>query len=98
MPKAINDRNHLYGILAQQMDFISRDALINAMNAWVQRKATPLGQILLEQKALTRDTHALLEALVNKHLDVHGNDAEKSLAAVSSGDSVKHDLERIADA
>ncbi len=33
------DRNLLFGILALQMDFISRDALIAAMNAWVLDKA-----------------------------------------------------------
>ena len=29
------DRNLLFGILALQMDFISREALVAAMNAWV---------------------------------------------------------------
>jgi hypothetical protein len=43
------DRNLLFGILALQMDFISRDALIAAMHAWVLEKAKLLGQILLEQ-------------------------------------------------
>ena len=32
------DRNLLFGILALQMDFISRDTLIEAMNAWVLDK------------------------------------------------------------
>jgi hypothetical protein len=43
------DRNLLFGILALQMDFISRDALIKAMHAWVLDKHKPLGQILVEQ-------------------------------------------------
>jgi len=63
------DRNLLFGILAVQMNFISKDALINAMNAWVLDKQKPLGQILLDQKALAADTHQLLDALVQKHLD-----------------------------
>ncbi len=37
------DLNLLFGILALQMDFISRDALIRAMHAWVLAKAKPLG-------------------------------------------------------
>src|SRR5580765_41908 len=98
MPKSVNDRNMLFGILAQQMDFITRDALIIAMNAWVQRKETALGQILLEQKALTPETHSLLEALVQKHLELHGNDVERSLAAVSSVSTVRKQLEKIDDA
>ena len=40
------DRNLLFGILALQMDFIGRDALIAAMHAWVLDKAKPLGRIL----------------------------------------------------
>lgn len=98
MPAGNHDRNMLFGILAQQMDFVSRDALIAAMHAWVQEKSKPLGQILVDQKALTPDTHALLEALVTKHLEMHGNNAEFSLAAISSVDSVKKDLAHIGDA
>ena len=38
-----SDRNLLFGILAVQMDFVSRDDLIAAMNAWVLDKVKPLG-------------------------------------------------------
>ncbi len=91
------DRNLLYGILALQMDFVTRDQLVAAMNAWVLDKAKPIGEFLRAQNALDDDTHALLEALVQKHLAKHGNDAEKSLAALSSLGSAKKDLEQIAD-
>ena len=43
------DRNLLFGILALQMDFVSRDALIAAMNAWVLDKEQPLGAILVRK-------------------------------------------------
>jgi predicted kinase len=61
------DRNLLFGILALQMDLISRDALIAAMHAWVLDKARPLGYFLRQQGALTADDEALLDALVHKH-------------------------------
>src|SRR5947209_20273751 len=96
-PPLAADRNLLSGILALQMDFVSRDALIAAMNAWVLDKARPLGQVLLAQGALRADAHALLEALVQKHLELHGNDPAQSLAAVSSLGSVRRDLEQVAD-
>ena len=35
------DYNLLLGIIALQMDFISRDALIAAMNSWVLRRRPP---------------------------------------------------------
>jgi serine/threonine protein kinase/Tfp pilus assembly protein PilF len=91
------DRNLLFGILALQMDFINRDTLIQAMNAWVLEKTKPLGQILLDQGALRPDTLTLLEALVQKHLELHGQDAQHSLTALSSLGSVRKDLEQVAD-
>jgi serine/threonine protein kinase/tetratricopeptide (TPR) repeat protein len=96
-PRVAADRNLLFGILALQMDFIRRDTLIAAMQAWVFDKRKPLGQVLLGQNALRPDAHALLEALVQKHLELHGDDAEKSLAAVSSITSVRDELKQIAD-
>jgi eukaryotic-like serine/threonine-protein kinase len=96
-PSSSADRNLLFGILALQMNFVSRDALIAAMHAWVLQKSTPLGQILLTQNALRADTHALLEALVQKHLELHGGNAQKSLAAVSSLGSARQQIEQIAD-
>src|SRR3954447_266884 len=56
------DRNLLFGVLALQLDFITRDALVAAMNAWVLDKARPLGQILVDRGALGADHHPLLEA------------------------------------
>src|SRR5262249_26209115 len=73
------DQNLLFGILALQMDFISRDALVAAMNAWVLDKTKPLSRLLLEQQALGIDEHDLLEALVHKHLQKHDSDLHKSL-------------------
>src|SRR4051794_7147566 len=43
-PTPSADRNLLFGILALQMDFVPRDQLITAMNAWVLDKARPLGR------------------------------------------------------
>ena len=62
-PRSAADINLLFGILALQMDFISRDALIQAMHAWVLEKDMPLGQILRRQGALRDDTLTLLKSL-----------------------------------
>src|SRR6516165_9875215 len=97
MPAAHTDRNLLFGILALQMDFVRKDALIAAMNAWVLAKDRPLGDLLREQGALDDGAHALLEALVRKHLALHGDDAAQSLAALSSLGPARQDLEHIAD-
>jgi eukaryotic-like serine/threonine-protein kinase len=75
------DRNLLFGILALQMDLVTRDQLVVAMNAWVLRKADPLAQVLVDQGALAADERALLEPMVALHLKRHGDDPERSLQA-----------------
>jgi eukaryotic-like serine/threonine-protein kinase len=91
------DRNLLFGILALQMDFISRDALIAAMHAWVLDKAKPLGRILLEKGTLGAERLQLLDGLVQEHLKAHQHDPQKSLAALSGLGSARQQLEQIAD-
>jgi formylglycine-generating enzyme required for sulfatase activity/tRNA A-37 threonylcarbamoyl transferase component Bud32 len=98
MPNPHADRNLLFGILALQMDFISRDALIAAMHTWVLDKGRPLGQVLRQQGALSEEHLALLEAMVQAHIRQHANDPQQSLAAVSSLRSVREDLRQLADA
>ena len=93
-----SDRNLLFGILALQMDFVTRDQLIAAMNAWVLDKGRSLADILLKHDAFEKDTYPLLNALVEKHLEMHGNDPQQSLAAVSSIGSLRNDLISLADA
>jgi eukaryotic-like serine/threonine-protein kinase len=97
MNTANGDRNLLFGILALQMDFISRDVLVQAMHTWVLDKAKPLSQILVEQGALSAARCAMLEPLVQEHIRQHGDDAGKSLAAVSSVGSACDMLKQIAD-
>ncbi len=62
-------RNLLFGLLALQNSFISRDALVAAFGAWVADKSKPLDRILLDQGQLDADCHALLMGLVRRHLD-----------------------------
>src|SRR5205823_4898049 len=67
------------------------------MHAWVLNKKTPLSQILQDQGALSASRRSLLDALVEEHIQLHDNDPQKSLAAVSSIGSVRAELSRIAD-
>ena len=78
------DRNLLFGILALQMDFISRDQLVEAMHAWVLHKHRSLGDLLVERGALAAEAHALLTPMVQLHIARHGGDAAKSLAVLSA--------------
>jgi hypothetical protein len=91
------DRNLLFGILALQMDFVQRDALIAAMNTWVLDKARRLGQVLVEQQALRPEQRQVLDQLVAMHLECHDHDPEKSLAAVAVPTPLRDELHRVAD-
>jgi serine/threonine-protein kinase len=62
------DRNLLFGILALQVNLVSRDALIRGIETWVSGKQRALSEILVEQGALPRDRLALLEPLVDSIL------------------------------
>ncbi len=92
------DRHLLFGILALQLDFINREQLVTAMHAWALDKQRSLGDILSAQNALAADNRSLLDALVEKHLVLHGNDPHKCLAAVGANRAVPEDFKAIADA
>jgi tetratricopeptide (TPR) repeat protein len=80
MPSPAADRNLVFGLLALQMEFVSGEQLIDAMNAWMLHKSTPLGQILRERGVLSDRRVALLEELVEEHVNQHGG-AQASLGA-----------------
>jgi serine/threonine-protein kinase len=97
MALAHADRNLLFGILALQLDFIHRDQLVAAMHAWVLDKRKPLGQILVEHHALKTEARDALEVLVDKHLECHQHQPQRSLAVLSLSPEQRRPLDGIAD-
>lgn len=89
------DRELLFGILALQNNFITRDALVSAFSIWVADKKRPFDQILGEQGKLSADLQALLHELVKQHLTIHDNDPQKSLAAIKTIQFASSDLEQL---
>jgi serine/threonine-protein kinase len=90
-------RNLLFGIIALQNDFITREQLIAAFDSWVHDKSRSLPDILAQQAALPEEDRGFLDGLVARFLKKYGGDAEKSLAALSAGSSVRTDLERLGE-
>ena len=97
MSQNVADGNLLFGILALQTDFITRDELIAAMHAWALDKRKGLGEILVERQALTVEERALLEPLVRKHVENHGDDPQQSLAALTDVRGMRQSLKAITD-
>jgi eukaryotic-like serine/threonine-protein kinase len=96
-PRAHAAQSLLFGLLALQNNFVDREALLAAFNAWVADKSQPMGQILLDRGALSPARHAVLQVLVQEHLKQHGLDPERSLAVLAVGPAVRDDLELLPD-
>jgi len=91
-------RNLLFGILALQNDFITRDQLIQAINVWVLAKQCSLGDLLRERGFLGQPEQTLLDALVARLLARHGGDGARSLQTLSSVSSAREALAGVSDA
>ncbi|HUG70429.1 MAG TPA: serine/threonine-protein kinase [Pirellulaceae bacterium] len=76
------DRSQLIAAFALQMSFIDQDQFRAAMCVWNCEKSRLLDEILLEHESLDRETHALLVAVVDKHLEKRDGTAEASLASL----------------
>ncbi len=96
-PKPHTDRNLLLGILALQVDFITRDELLDAASEWIRNKSRSLDGILLEQGALKDSERQLLLPLVEQHIANHEGDPARSLAALSSIGTVAEQLRDLDD-
>jgi len=92
-----SDRNLLLGIVALQMDFISRDALIAAMHQWTIEKSRPLSEILVAGGALDPADRAVLENLVERHIARHGGDPERSLSSLDVVTPDRTELQLLGD-
>jgi eukaryotic-like serine/threonine-protein kinase len=97
MTSSASDRNLLFGILALQMDFITRDGLIDGMQAWTLAKTQSLGEVLVDRELMPQSQRELLEPLVDAHIAQHGGDAQQSLQGLSSVGITPEALQSIAD-
>ncbi len=98
MSASQSDRNVLFGVLALQMELITREGLIAALQAWTLQKSRPLGELLVELGHMSAEDRAALEPMVDRHVTKHGGSAEQSLAALSSVSEVAAELHDVNDA
>ena len=91
------DRNLLFGLLALQNGLINQAQLVAAFQAWTLDKARALADHLVGRGDLDADQRAGVEAMVGLHLKKHGGDANRSLAAIPAGRSIRESLAAIGD-
>src|SRR6516165_6678733 len=78
-------RNLLFGLLALQTGLIQQAQLVAAFHAWTCDKVRPLADHLVALGHINAARRAAVEAIAAIHLQAHGGDAEKSLAALPAG-------------
>ena len=86
------DRHLHFGLLALQNGLINQSALLAAFQAWTLDKSRSLADHLQARGDLTGPKRAALEALAAVHVETHGGDVEKSLAAVPTNRSTRASL------
>jgi eukaryotic-like serine/threonine-protein kinase len=91
------DRNLFLAVLALQMDFISRDAFIDAVKKQSFDPNQSIGDILVAQGALDGAQKSLLDAVVAEQLAAPALELRKSVAALDVLAAVERDLEQLAD-
>ena len=91
------DRNLLVGIVALQMDFVTRDELISAMQSWMLAKDHPLGELLVERKLLVSGEREVIEALVDRHVSRHRGDHGESLSALAKSERTRSILKDLGE-
>jgi WD40 repeat protein/serine/threonine protein kinase len=96
--KFLANEQLLFGIIALQNNFVTREQFVAAFDAWVHDKSHALAEILEGQRALSPDDREILGRLVAKFVERHGGDPEQSLAALSAIPQVRQELENLQDA
>ncbi len=92
-----SDRNLLLGIVALQMDFISRDSLIAAMHHWTLDKSRLLSEVLVTLGYLGQADRLVLESLVERRIAHNGGDLARSLSALTFVTPPRSTLESLGD-
>jgi hypothetical protein len=96
--KFLANEQLLFGIIALQNNFVTREQFVAAFDTWVHDKSRALAEILEGQGALSPDDREILGRLVAKFVERHGGDPEQSLAALSAIPQVRQELENLQDA
>jgi eukaryotic-like serine/threonine-protein kinase len=91
------ERHLLFGMIALQVGLIDQAQLVAAFQAWARDKDRPLAEHLAACGAIDAADRTAVEGLVLRHLKRHGDDVEKSLAAVNANRSTRASLARLGD-
>src|SRR5215469_2227605 len=92
-----SNRHLLFGLLALQTGLIQQAQLVAAFHAWTSDKSRPLAEYLVALGHLSPAQRSVVEAMTALHLEAHGGDVERSLAAVPAARSTRESLAELGD-
>jgi serine/threonine protein kinase len=92
--KDIN-REILFGLLAAQLQFVPRGAIVEAVRDWLQDRRESVGGILVRRGSLQGEQRQLLEALTNEQIKKNWGDIVQSIADLSSVTQLLAELQAI---
>lgn len=90
------DRNLLFGLLAFQNNFITRQQLLVAFASWSSNQQKALPELLLAQQAITGDVRDLLSKLVEQHIKSRG-DASSSIQSLTVDPDLRSQISMMAE-
>ena len=90
------DRDHLFGALALQADYINSRQFVDACAVWTSRKNIGLADLLMERNVLNGESRREVERLLIRKLARHRGDARSALADLKS-DSLQRTLAAVED-
>ena len=89
------DRELLFGLLALQNGLINQAQLLAAFQAWTLERSKSLAEHLVALGHLSPARRPVVEAMAALHLEAHGGDVGKSLAAVPASPATRAGLASI---
>src|SRR5262245_15564741 len=95
LPADGTDRDLLFGVLALQLDFLTRPELALALRAWGEERQGSLAQFLVERNLLAPRRRALLDDVVREYLAQHGMNVAEGLGAACAARAAPLDLDAL---
>ena len=90
-----NERELLFGVLAIQVDLLTQEQLVAARVEWAEQPEKTLGDVLLGQGSITPKQKEAIDALVDVHLEAHGDETRSLLVAAKSKEAVLSSFSRM---
>lgn len=89
------NREILFGLLAAQLQFVPRSAIVDAVRDWLQDQRKSVGEILIKKGVLQLDQRELLDSLTNEQIKKKWGDIVQSIADLSSVTQLLADLQSL---